>query len=904
MEVDPFSEQYSRRPPNKTETLQKLSPRMTDGSKNMNNQKPKEQEKVTSFKIKEEEGDVGPVSVNKKKPDNGSAPNTAKIPDISPAVTAKKSNNGSAPVNEKKEKDVILSHINDNRDTIPQKLHYPSMPRKELGREGLKRLCDIVKRMKEHQEILINLDNDRGEKRMNTILLLYSLYEEAASLCHGSIKLKQILMIGQQSSGKTSLLEALLGLPLGTPKREMATKIPLLIRMRRDESATIPMITLIHQGVTTFCKDPQELIDKIVEKNNSVKVMDPNVYLEIIIEYSKCRTMTLIDLPGLFISETANCDFAPKDVENLVEKWLKDRPNDRIILVQRLIDDKATTIAMDFLQRFDPNYERTIVVQTHMDTVNNDVELVMSNNIKYLSDGKYIVPYFLSLHNFPTENRDGAISRVSPWQDQRDAIEEAKLVNRQQDRNKVAYFSDKGKEFFKDHVGLDAFEKRFHIEINKDFLSNTKEIEQLLSTELQRVGQEHSVFYKNFENMRDPHHEVASFINNFVDQMRIIFSGNAHDEDVIQMFGKSATEEVKDAERFMQTIINPVAPWPPAWNENWMHIENAENRLFTKMFFQRALTDVKRRLLSIKTTSLTEDQILNAIGMVSDKMALEMSIEPLLRYIAEKQLANGVNYCVWRAAFVIHNLKDVAFHYLKPSYGALLSTPSFVDQFNKVFSQYLNEKAEMSIARCKQYIKDKTSHLRWNLPNELAGEIVPDDGNDKLYKENQSKQYSYNNIRSVLQNHIPKDKITQELLDDLYHVVSRGNAISPILKKFTGEFNTSIKVTPEKMEAIREYIEEQFSTLKHLIILDLLSTIDTNITGEFDTKNVEDKILFKHLSNHLKPDELKLDDMKNSLEQKLTEYQTEKEQLQELVRLSADIAEAIESEVVPVSFRY
>jgi len=104
--------------------------------------------------------------------------------------------------------------------------------------------------------------------------------------------------------------------------------------------------------------------------------------------------------------------------------------------------------------------------------------------------------------------------------------------------------------------------------------------------------------------------------------------------------------------------------------------------------------------------------------------------------------------------------------------------------------------------------------------------------------------------------------------------------------------------------AVREIIEEQFSSLKLLIILDLLSTIETNITGEFDTRFAQDKILFKYLSKHLKPEELQLDDMKNSLHQKLEEATTEREQLQTLVQLSTDIADAIKSEVVPVSFRY
>jgi len=203
-----------------------------------------------------------------------------------------------------------------------------------------------------------------------------------------------------------------------------------------------------------------------------------------------------------------------------------------------------------------------------------------------------------------------------------------------------------------------------------------------------------------------------------------------------------------------------------------------------------------------------------------------------------------------------------------------------------------------------QYIKDKTSHLRWNLPQELAGKIIPNDGDSKYSRETLNKQTSYNNLRTVLKNHLPQEKITLDLVDELYRAV-RGNAISrhldPVLKKLTGEFNTSITVSKDQVAAVREIIEEQFSSLKLLIILDLLSTIETNITGEFDTRFAQDKILFKYLSKHLKPEELQLDDMKNSLHQKLEEATTERATSD---ISTTDIADAIKSEVVPVSFRY
>ncbi len=158
--------------------------------------------------------------------------------------------------------------------------------------------------------------------------------------------LPRTLVVGQQSGGKTSLFEALLRLPIGTPRPEMATKIPQIIRMRCNRQCQKPKISYYWKGQQFNCADPGQLIKEVNDINDKVDKIDMDAYIEITIEYAKARTITLIDLPGIFVaSSKKNPNISADDIDKLVAKWVLERTQDRILLIQRMNDDGTTVKA-------------------------------------------------------------------------------------------------------------------------------------------------------------------------------------------------------------------------------------------------------------------------------------------------------------------------------------------------------------------------------------------------------------------------------------------------------------------------------------------------------------------------------------------------------------------------------
>jgi hypothetical protein len=127
---------------------------------------------------------------------------------------------------------------------------------------------------------------------------------------------------------------------------EMATKIPQIIRMRSNRHCVQPRISYYWKGIMHPCADPGQLIREVNDINDRVDKIDMEAYIEITIEYAKARTITLIDLPGIFVaSSKKNPNISADDIDKLVAKWVLDRPNDRILLIQRMNDDGTTVKA-------------------------------------------------------------------------------------------------------------------------------------------------------------------------------------------------------------------------------------------------------------------------------------------------------------------------------------------------------------------------------------------------------------------------------------------------------------------------------------------------------------------------------------------------------------------------------
>ncbi|PYI08613.1 putative mitochondrial dynamin GTPase [Aspergillus sclerotiicarbonarius CBS 121057] len=198
-----------------------------------------------------------------------------------------------------------------------------------------------------------------------------------------TLTLPSIVVIGSQSSGKSSVLEAIVGhefLPKGS---NMVTRRPIELTLvntpnAQAEYGEFPALGL--GKITDFSQIQRTLTDLNLAVPEKDCVSDDPIQLSI---YSpNVPDLSLIDLPGYI--QVAGHDQPPElkqKISDLCDKYIQ-APN--VILAISAADvDLANSTALRASRRVDPRGERTIGVITKMDLVDPE----RGNDI--LSDKKY-----------------------------------------------------------------------------------------------------------------------------------------------------------------------------------------------------------------------------------------------------------------------------------------------------------------------------------------------------------------------------------------------------------------------------------------------------------------------------------------------------------------------------------
>jgi dynamin 1-like protein len=192
------------------------------------------------------------------------------------------------------------------------------------------------------------------------------------------LDLPQIVVVGGQSSGKSSIIESIVKrgfLPRG---QGMVTRRPLVIRLFKkglnsnDEFNSIPndWVKFGHSDriFTDFDEVRQEIereTDRVCSVNNGISAepITLNVYSENVVN------LTLVDLPGLVgIPVGSQPEDIATQIRELAYEYIKN-PNSIILAVTPANQDFATSEALKLAREVDPDRKRTLAVLTKLDLV-------------------------------------------------------------------------------------------------------------------------------------------------------------------------------------------------------------------------------------------------------------------------------------------------------------------------------------------------------------------------------------------------------------------------------------------------------------------------------------------------------------------------------------------------------
>lgn len=205
-----------------------------------------------------------------------------------------------------------------------------------------------------------------------------------ASIDHSdALRLPQIVVIGSQSSGKSSVLEAIVGhefLPKGS---NMVTRRPIELTLVNTpdaaaETADFPALKM--HNMLDFAQVQKVLVDlNLAVPLTECISPDP---IQITIRSPRVPDLSLVDLPGYIQVEAADQPAELKSkIRSVCDRYLT-APN-IILAIQAANVDLANSTALRAAKMADPRGERTIGVVTKLDLVEPDVARLILVNKKY-----------------------------------------------------------------------------------------------------------------------------------------------------------------------------------------------------------------------------------------------------------------------------------------------------------------------------------------------------------------------------------------------------------------------------------------------------------------------------------------------------------------------------------------
>ncbi|XP_015198563.1 dynamin-1-like protein isoform X1 [Lepisosteus oculatus] len=207
------------------------------------------------------------------------------------------------------------------------------------------------------------------------------------------IQLPQIVVVGSQSSGKSSVLESIVGrdfLPRGSG---IVTRRPLVLQLvnvappeerrrtgngdktKSDSKTSYPGIKAEEWGTFLHCKNKiftdfveirQEIQSETDRSTGANKGISPEpIHLKIFSPH--VLNLTLVDLPGITKVPVGD---QPDDIEQQVREMILSyisNPNSLILSVTAANTDLATSEALKLAREVDPEGRRTLAVVTKLD---------------------------------------------------------------------------------------------------------------------------------------------------------------------------------------------------------------------------------------------------------------------------------------------------------------------------------------------------------------------------------------------------------------------------------------------------------------------------------------------------------------------------------------------------------
>lgn len=255
-------------------------------------------------------------------------------------------------------------------------------------------------------------------KQTHAIHIISKIHAILTNIHEENISIPKLVVVGTQSSGKTSLLNGIMNIDLLPTGSQMTTRAPLhleLYKMSSINHARIecgnysknndwnPQLTIsVSQNISISERAAvRDYITKTTNNHtgNTMSITNKKIILKIY--HPDVPHMHMIDLPGMTLVACTDKG-QPKDIKeqinSLIHSYIDDS-NTIIIAVLAARPDIETDMALELIKQYDKNLTRTIGILTKVDLMNE------STNIKEYIESNVSVDLQMDYGYYAVRNR-------------------------------------------------------------------------------------------------------------------------------------------------------------------------------------------------------------------------------------------------------------------------------------------------------------------------------------------------------------------------------------------------------------------------------------------------------------------------------------------------------------------
>ena len=501
-----------------------------------------------------------------------------------------------------------------------------------------------------------------------------------------------VVVVGHQSSGKSALIEALMGFQFNQVGGGTKTRRPVALRMQYNPQCRQPRWFLVgDDGV----ERPMMLseIQDYIEKENRRLERDPMRSFEareinLRMEYRHCPNMILIDTPGLIaapripkvrsggtgaaLAQQRALAASAKEAERLVVD--KMRCEDYIILCVEDNSDWKHGATREIVQKADPDLSRTVIVNTKFDTKipqfgsPADVEdFVKATVLDRISPHRLGGPFFTSVpsgrvgragefgqppdaQNYLYTTDEDFVHACSDAENSDRAVVLQRL-KRAGGNKREGTTAAAAQTALTGRIGLNPLRSFLEQRVDECYRRNVRKIIPMLQAEYEVAERRLQACERELEALSVDRLKAGAeaFCDEFCVCLRKAIQGSI--VAPVSLFGETLKQETASAGSFHDVQGCPMAVSDRTWDRLVQReLSNHHHRLYGGSQYHRTLREFQLACRCLRLPSISDDEIANAAGLgdthdgvnflhAACTIALEkarVSFDPMLRALQSR----------------------------------------------------------------------------------------------------------------------------------------------------------------------------------------------------------------------------------------------------------------------------